>query len=358
MDIFVLDQNFNTVYILDRYESILWVDRFYEHGEFEIYTPVTKDILKYLVKDNYLFSRDSEHMMIIEDFTIDSDTETGDHVKIIGRSLESILDRRIVWNQTTFKDGTNLQNGIKKLLNDAIISPSIADRKIANFVFQESTDTSITSLTMDNQYTGDNLLEVIETLCETNKIGFKIILDDQNQFVFSLYNGVDRSYNQNSLPYVTFRPTYDNIINSNYREENSKAKNVTLVAGEGEGSSRKTRVVGSGTGLLRRELFTDARDLQKEDGMSDATYNKLLDKRGREKLEEANSEIKTFDGKCDTTQMFIYGRNFYMGDIVQVSNEYGMESAARITEFTWNYSNNGFETYPTFTAINEEEEGS
>ena len=353
MNITVLNQDFMPIYIFDRYESLLWVDRFNQAGSFEIYTLITDDILKYMVKDNYLVNNDSDHIMIIEDFSIESNVETGDHIKIIGRSLESILDRRIVWTQTDL-DG-NLQNGIRTLLTNAIISPSIAARQISNFIFEESRDTSITTLTMDNQYTGDNLLEVIETLCDTNKIGYRILLDDQNRFVFSLYNGIDKSYRQSALPYVVFRPTFDNIINSNYREENSKAKTVTLVAGEGEGASRKTRTVGTGTGLLRRELYTDARDIRKEDGWSTAKYNSILDKRGTEKLAEANKDIKTFDGKCDTSRMFVFKKDFDIGDIVQIANEYGMESPARITEFTWSYSTSGFETYPTFVAVEEEE---
>lgn len=363
MEIRVLDQNFNSVHIFDEYESLLWVDRFWECGSFEIYTPINDDILTYMVKGNYLVSKDTDHVMIIEDFAIDSDVEIGDHIKIIGRSLESILERRIVWSQTNL-DGS-LQDGISKLLYANIIGgdgtdtkPRIVggdDRKITNFIFEPSEDPTITSLTMENQYTGEDLLTVIQTLCETNKIGFKILLNDNNQFVFSLYNGIDKSYRQNTLPYVVFRPTFDNIINSNYKEENSKERNVTLVAGEGEGASRKTRTVGSASGLLRKELFTDARDIQKEEGWTDAKYNALLDKRGQEKLSEANRDIKIFDGQCDTTSLYVYGRDFKMGDIVQIANEYGMESPARITEFTWNYSTSGIETYPTFVAVEEEE---
>ena len=355
MNITVLNQDFLPIYVFDRYESLLWVDRFNQPGSFEIYTPITDDILKYMVKDNYLVNNDSDHIMIIEDFAIESDVEMGDHIKIIGRSLESILDRRIVWNQTNIEG--SLHNNVRDvLLRDAIIAPSDTSRRIDNFIFEDAPAGSrIYDLTMDNQYTGDNLLDIIETLCDTNKIGYKILLDNQNRFVFSLYDGVDKSYRQSSLSYVVFRPTFDNIINSNYKEENSKAKTITLVAGEGTGSSRRTRTVGTGTGLLRRELYTDARDIQKESSWSTAKYNAMLDKRGAEKLSEANKDIKTFDGKCDTSRMFVFKRDFDIGDIVQIANEYGMESPARITEFTWSYSTSGFETYPTFVAVEEEE---
>lgn len=85
------------------------------------------------------------------------------------------------------------------MLNECIISPSIADRKISNFVFVLSTDPKITRLKIDNQYTGDCLYDVIKGLCEENNIGFKIVLTDENKFAFSLYAGVDRSYEQTEI---------------------------------------------------------------------------------------------------------------------------------------------------------------
>lgn len=353
MDMFVLNQNFEKIALIDAYESLLWTDRYNKPGEFEIYTPVADFALQYPVADNYLEIRESEHTMLIEDITIESNVETGNHIKIVGRSLESILDRRIVWKQTDISG--NLQNGIKRLLTENIISPSIAARRIPNFIFEDSTDPEITKLTMENQYTGDNLLDVVTTLCETNEIGYKVLLNDSGQFVFSLYKGIDRSYRQEVLPYVVFKPSFENIINSNYSEQTSEAKTITLVAGEGEGNARKTRVIGSGSGLMRKELYTDARDIQKEEGMSDSKYNALLDQRGTEKLKE-NKIKKTFDGECETTRMYVYKRDFDMGDCVQVANEYGMESPTRVVEYIWSSSASGTTSYPTFEALDYEEE--
>ena len=129
-------------------------------------------------------------------------------------------------------------------------SPSIADRKISNFVFVPSTDPKITSLKIDNQYTGDCLYDVVKGLCEENNIGFKIVLTDENKFAFSLYAGVDRSYEQTENPYVVFSPNFENIINSNYYSSRASFRNVTLVAGEGEGAARRTAIVGSAQGLI------------------------------------------------------------------------------------------------------------
>lgn len=188
-------------------------------------------------------------------------------VTVTGRSLESILDRRIVWGQKLLSG--NLQNGIKTLLNENVISPSDSNRKIPNFIFKESTDPAITKLKLEAQYTGDNLYDVIQKICEEQGIGFKITLNDEKQFVFELYAGSDRSYDQTENPYVIFSPKFENIINSNYIESKASLKTVTLVGGEGEGADRRYTTVGGGSGLNRRELFTDARDISSNVGSDD-----------------------------------------------------------------------------------------
>ena len=216
--------------------------------------------------------------MIVEKIQITSDTEDGNHVTVTGRSLESILDRRIVWGQKLLSG--NLQNGIKTLLNENVISPSDSNRKISNFIFKESTDSAITKLKLEAQYTGDNLYDVIQKICEEQGIGFKITLNDKKQFVFELYAGFDRSYDQTENPYVIFSPKFENIINSNYIESKASLKTVTLVGGEGEGAGRRYTTVGGGSGLNRRELFTDARDISSnvgsDDALTDAEYMACL----------------------------------------------------------------------------------
>lgn len=351
----ILDTEFKTVKVIDIYESFIWTDRFSSFGDFEIYTTISEESVKYFKEDYYIWSPDSEHVMLIEDVQISSDVENGNRLLISGRSLESILERRIVWKQTIL-DG-NLQTEIQRLLNENLISPTDTSRKINNFIFKPSVDSTITSLTVKSQTTGESLYDVIKKLCESNNIGFKITLSEDNMFIFELYAGVDRSYEQVTNPYVIFSPKFDNLINSNYVESKKTYKTVALVAGEGEGSNRKTETVaissGAGLGLDRRELYTDASGVSSTvDGqtISDAEYKKQLTQRGIEHLSE-NAIIKSFEGQAETTTMFKYGEDFYMGDIVQLGNEYGIESRSRITEIVFSQSISETTAYPTFTTI-------
>lgn len=355
MDVTVLNTNLDAISIVDVYESFIWTDRYYEYGDFELFTSMTDTILSYIRQDYYLQSRESEHVMIIEKIRINSDSENGNHITVTGRSLESILDRRIVWGQKTITG--NLQNGIRTLLNENVISPADNKRRISNFIFEASTDPAITSLKIDAQYTGDNLYDVINKICSERSIGFKVTLNNNKQFVFKLYAGTDRSYDQSVNPYVIFSPKFENIINSNYVESKSALKTVTLVGGEGEGSARKYTTVGGGSGLNRRELFTDARDISSDVGdgvvLSDAEYTAQLQQRGKEKLAE-NTDVTSFEGQVETTVMFRYGEDFFNGDVVQIANEYGHETKARIVEIVMSEDEDGNSVYPTFKTIEQE----
>ena len=355
MDLLILNSNLESTSVLDTFESLIWTDRYFKYGDFEIYTPVTSDILTILKEDYYLWSNSSDHVMIIEDIEIDTDVENGNHLKVTGRSLESILDRRIIWGQTILNG--NFQNGILKLLNENVISPTDTSRQIPNFIFEASTDTAITSLTIDTQFTGDNLYKAIQSLCETERIGFSITLTDTNQFKFKLYSGKDRSYDQITNPYVVFSPNFENILNSNYVKSKKTLKTVTLVAGEGEGFDRRTTTVavtaGSGSGLSRRELFTDAREVSSTiDGgtLTDSEYLAQLAQKGSADLAE-NTVVTSFEGEVETSHLYEYGEDFFMGDILQIANEYGIESKVRVVEVIRSQSLSSTNIHPTFTTV-------
>lgn len=358
MEVLVLDTAFNAVGILDSYISLIWTDRYNQCSDFEITTPSDASFLNLLKPDYYLWFNQSDHVMIVEDFNTKTDASDGNTIIFTGRSLESLLDRRIIWSQTNI-DG-NLQEGVKKLLEENVISPSDSNRKIDNFVFKSSEDERITSLKLTAQYTGDNLYDTICAICKSVNIGFKITLDDDNRFVFELYCGDNRSYSQDKNAYVVFSSDYENIINSDYLESKKNLKNVALVAGEGEGSSRKIVSIGATSGIDRRELFVDARDVSSSvDGgtLSETEYNNQLIQRGGERMSEYKL-IQAFDGEMDTSHMYSYREDYFIGDIVQIKDKNGIEYSARIIEMIFSKNTNEESNYPTFEIMDANEDSS
>ena len=371
--VYLLDKAYDTYDAVDAFKSLLWTIRYSKYGEFELYIPADLNILQRFHEGDYARIDDSDRFMIIEDINLQTDPDEGDYLIVSGRSLESILDRRIIWGMTVISG--NFQNGIKTLLERNVINPSIESRKIPNFSFKESDDPRITSLTIEAQYFGENLYDEIEKLCQERDIGFRILPTENGGFEFSLYVGEDRSYDQDENPWVVFSPNYENLSSSNYLYSKKNFKNVTLVGGQGENWERDTVEVAldSSSGLDRRETFTDASGVtndttgiendatltaeEKQDVIEALTneYNEQLKQKGQETLSDAKV-TESFDGEVDTTLQYTYPDDFGLGDIVQIVNEYGLDATTRVSEIVISHDESGKTIVPTFT-VQEKEEG-
>lgn len=360
MNLYILDNNFKMIYNIDTFESLIWKERYNGYGEFEFYTPLNDYIteifnaireIKLQDEDCYVWSREYNSYMIIENMKIQADYEKGWHLIMSGKGLESVLNRRIIWSPITLK--SKFQYAIEKVLNESIISPEIEDRKIENFIFKKVEDEYIEGLSLSVQYTGVNVYNMFEELCENEGLGFEVNFDENYNFVFKLLRGLDRSFEQDDRPYIVFSKNYENLLSSEYEEETSVYKNVALVAGEDINlkDKRKSIVIGDQVGLKRRELFVDARDIQSEnekgESIPESDYNELLKTRGDKKLKE-HPYKKDMNCEIEAKNTFIYGKDFFIGDIVQVVNDFGLISKARVTEYTRVEDEKGYAVYPTF----------
>lgn len=231
MQAYLLDKQFFAKEILDEYDSFLWTDRYYECGEFEYYTGATQDKINAWTIGRYLRTSFSDRIMIIENRYIETDDEDGAKLKITGQSGEAILKRRVIIEKVTYDKNTNVQNIIKELITKNFINPTDPNRKISNFIFEDSTDSRITSLTLKKkkEFYGEEVYTVVQEMCEAYGLGFKVTLNDQNQFVFKLYMGYDRSYGQSDLPWVIFSPEFDNLANTDYEYTTIDKQNVVYL---------------------------------------------------------------------------------------------------------------------------------
>ena len=359
MEALILDGQYDTLAVLDTFTSFIWTDRYQGYGDFQVVMPVDLDILEFLKQDNYLSLPKSDRYMIVENIETQTDVESGNTLTVTGRSLESILERRVIAAYTVLTG--SLQGGIQRLLNENAINPSNPNRKIPGLTFRASADPAITALTVDAQYLGENLYDTILDLCKDHDIGFRILTQGPGGFVFELYAGKDRSYDQNSLPPVVFSPSFENLLTSNYLESKKALKTAAIVAGEGEGAARKIAEAvdnsGGGSGLDRREVFVNAGDVSSsdgsEEGMPEATYLAQLRTKGSEAL--ADTKVtQAFEGEIDASLQFVYGKDFFIGDVVQIKNEYGMEAKSRVSELVLSQEAEGEAVYPTFVSMNKE----
>lgn len=354
MNVIVMNTSFEDVAIIDCYESLIWTKRYAEYGDFELYLPANQEINDYLKQDYYLRIQDSNCVMIIEGVEFKCDVEEGDHLIVTGRSLESILCRRIVWDRINLKGSP--QNEIKKLIESNIGIRSTNERRVDNFEVLLSTDPLVLQLeNISAQFFGDNLYDAVVAICSRYNLGFEIVLSADNTFVFSIYLGLNRTREQNTNPICVFSPKYDTLISDNYRVSSETLKSIALVAGEGEGVNRKSSAVElfQASGINRRELYVDARDIssQTNDGnISNSEYIELLEERGLEKLLE-NIPESSYNSEPIVSVQYVLGKDYDIGDVVEIENFSGLSRLCRITEITISDDANGYKVYPTFAEV-------
>lgn len=348
----IADESFNRIAAIDDYISFIWSTRYYDTGDFQITIPASSSNTA-LCKANYYVMRDDRRDVgIIEDIGITVDINNQEVMQVSGRFLPSILARRIIAAQIQVS-GT-VANCVKALINANAISPSDSARRIPNLVYGTFTNASTN---MEQQFTGKNLLEAIQGICKDYQCGYRVWLNASNQFEFALFDGVDRSYNQSTNPYVIFSTDYDNLESSDYDEDYSQIITDVLVAGEGEGTARKTAWARKQTltGLARRELFVDARNASTNNGaISDSVYLAQLRQEG---LEQISSFAQGFAGKVDFSNIE-FGQDLGIGDIVTIENaNWGISMNARLVEVIESMSEAGvYSVVPTFTPMLEQGE--
>ena len=347
---YLLDANLDILAAVDIYQSAIFTRRYQEAGDFELYIPASQEMLALLQAATYVTRADDTTCAgIIEKLTIDQNAENGDYLIASGPDLSALLNRRIVWRQTTYSG--NAEKIIRNLVTQAFIEPEEAARTVSNFAL--AAEIGITQ-TMRVQYTGDYVGEAIAAICKTIKCGYRVNLDlQQKRFVFELYKGTDRSYNQSANPYVVFSSNFENLLASTYSQDAAESKNVAQVAGEGQGNERVKVTVGTATGINRRETFVDALQTSANGGELDlATYQSVLRESGTQSLAEL-IPTEEIDGEVIPNYTYTLGVDFFLGDVVEVVNDYGTQMSPRVTETIENWASDGYTCIPTFASDDE-----
>lgn len=379
MNLVVYDKTFTPVGVTDIYESIIWTERYYECGDFEFYTAATTKLIRLLKEDYYIRSSESDCTMVIEHVKIEEDVENGDKLIVSGRSLESILDRRIIWDNIKIQ-GTVVE-GFRQIFDANIINPENSKRRVSNFVFDTPTDASILSAQLVASYYGSTILEAVQSVCQQLGFGFRIYFETSSKTLhFQLFNGLNLSADKAKNPnnkVVIFSPKFDNLISSNYELDRESYKNVTLVGGIVNESAVQKRVEVEGRipnslgqmvdipeGLDRREVYTDATSLSNKDDqnqeISDADYNERLANEGYGALNEFDYG-ETMDASVEPNYNWHYGNtaadDYYLGDIVTITNAYDMSITARVIEVVRSHDTTGNTVIPSFSTELFEEGG-
>lgn len=320
--IFVCDENFKRLGMVGAFSYLLWRKRYSSHGEAEIRVDVTENNIKLLQKGNILFRKDDNEAMFIYYRGFSEDEVGREQLVIKCFSTARWLDRRILWGMYNYHDTP--ERIIRSMITSEFVSPIHTDRKIPQV---QLADVKGFGVPIQMQASYENVLDQSLSLCNTYEIGIRTVFNGKELF-YDLYEGANRTVNQGENPRCILSKDFSNVISRDYEEADNDLRNTALIAGTGEDINRQVTSIEQGSGLFRRELFVDARDLAatKKEGdqeipISDEDYILLLKQKGLEKLLEFE-EFISFDCELDVTKDNTkYNRDFFLGDIITIRDD-------------------------------------
>lgn len=349
MDVYVLNGLNGVKDIVETYESLIWNMQYFGKGDFQMIVAGTQKNLQLLqigallVRQIDMNAGEYRNVMRIEKRQIDFDVEKGWVLTVSGKGLKNILSNRIVWAQTNLTG--SVETGIRQVITENVISPADSNRTINDFILDTENGFSDT---FDVQLMGENIGDWIESTCTTYGYGWDVYIKN-NKYVFTLYAGTDRTFDQSDVTPVVFSPDYDNLLSSSYQLSVEEFKNAALIGGEGEGTSQRTATIGTATGLDRVEAFIDGGSVSSNGEIITVdTYLSMLQDYGKEQLSGLKYTEK-FEGVVVPDGMYKLNTDYFLGDLVQIINEVGLSAKPRIIEIIYSEDANGINIVPTFS---------
>lgn len=336
------DGTFDSIGEINQFDSLIWPDKFNGYATFELWAPITDENALYFEKGNILWCG-GENAAVVEIVKSVVDDTGAKTYYVKGRTLEKFLTERIIWQTVNFQN-QYASTILYSVVNSQCINPRNANRKIP-FLVNASVDEQIGGR-ISIQKTGGEVYDFVQSICSDCDIGFNIKFDPyEKQMIFTVSSGVDRTVNQSVNDPVEFSTDLEDLLSSSYYWNVQDEKTVAWVQGEDSGTTRKSVISGnnSGVGLLRKELYVDARDLQsggydadtgQETHLTPSEYNNVLLQRGNEKL-ASNQEVENFEANIRVfgDVQYVFGVDYKKGDKVTVRDkQLNVVVSARITE--------------------------
>src|SRR6059036_109541 len=94
MELYILDSLLRRTAVIDRFESLIWTERFAEKGDFELVINSTHENRRLLVAGTRLALNESDRVMTVQSIEDKKDSDGKTILTVKGPSLESLLDDR------------------------------------------------------------------------------------------------------------------------------------------------------------------------------------------------------------------------------------------------------------------------
>lgn len=294
MKLTIYDAELQKKEIIYHWLSLLWKSVHNSEGNFVVEFPSSPDMMGRILLGDYITMDEDDSVMMVMSISFDSEEFT-----VSGRSAEHILALR---SSNKVIKPQNAEGAIRGLISE------MEPWDMLEMGGAQNTDAETTITVSDG-----SLLQYFKSIGDNAGISFRIRMgknENGERRLFLLCREIG------TVPVSKYSSFLGNMGGEKYTESDVNYYNVAVVAGEGVGDDRVTVIVGEteSEGRNRREIYLDARQIQKEEDETDEEYIERLENYGKQKL----SDMKM----AKLSSFIISDNSLRPGDLVQVIPSY------------------------------------
>jgi Siphovirus ReqiPepy6 Gp37-like protein len=368
----ILDANFQATEVIDEFQSAIWTERFIGYGDTQIVIAESNEKGTLLTEGTFVQELESDEVMLIDTAL----TEEGLH-KVTGKSLLAIFQERIFrthlfTNMSVWMPDDDLLGPAEMIADvvDAIVgagSPvniQLAHQALANLLYDVDDDV----IAYSSPGISDGMLydKVIE-LATAYQVGVALYLgnvvpatDNYNLF-FKAYYGRDLTSSQSVFPVVRFSPNTDSLTNiKKLNSIDGYKTHCYAYAPDFDDGVNPPSVLPPAIAYVpggaafenfdRREMMIEVSEATYDNYTTTGNIATALAQKAADALAN-NNYVKIIDGEVVPQSDYLFGRDYKLGDIIELDSGEETFQTARITEFIRAQDQEGERAYPTISVL-------
>lgn len=371
MELYTLNRQFLEQDVIDTFRSAIWTERYYGDSEIELKVDPTAEMYKKLPKGILVGMKGTDEIMMIET----REYEDG-YLKLTGISLTQWLNNRFIRTSALHEDRywTIDNRTIGDILHTIVYYMTISGGYMdgsSSIGISNPSQLIIPGLQLGDYVRDGDIMTVgvpfgplydaLKELATTYEVGIQIYLESATEAGYTLrfrnYRGLDRTSDQMVNPLVRFSPQMNSLTDIKELESIAAFKTQVWVFAPGNPDGLATTPGHDGLysidsqfrGFDLRAEMVFAEDITTDQVGGDANVLlSLLNTRARDALSNADV-VNVIDGEVVPGVQHQYGRDYYLGDLVEIQGVSGAIQKARVTEYIRSQDSTGKHEYPTLT---------
>lgn len=340
--------------------SVMWVERYFDSGEFEIKAPFSSQLREFLPLGTLISHIDTMEVMIVENHHILDQEGRDPELSITGRSFDTYLENRIVGTYQARGSTTLIDVGLSAnytpyqivtLINMAI-STGIPDDSLAQVLAQTDLTIPAGGVSEERYFDMGTVYDAVRDLLAIDDLGIRTIRKNpfgigtgaDTKSLLNVYSGSNKT---NKVQFSWKAGDFDKLEHL-FSQKN--LKNSAMIV-----SRWCWTVVDLGpTNYDRRIMLVDVSGLDKNasgpptPGTPLSTFIAKMQLRGRQALKR-QKEITIASADISNLSQYRYRQDYSLGDLVSLDGNYGDIVTARVVEYAEIEDENGKSGHPTLS---------